>query len=91
MTGRDIQTLFVPVSPGQRDEHATGRLTLPLGAELGRDGMTAGLCFAAAMTTRASEGGIDGTLPVHWPDIPRTLQWSSAGAPLDFQFRYYKR
>lgn len=39
------QTLFVTVSPGQRDERRHGQTHFVLGAELGRDGMAAGLCF----------------------------------------------
>lgn len=42
---------------GQRDERRHGQTHFALGAELGRDGMTAGLSFAAGMTTRASAGG----------------------------------
>jgi len=52
------QTLIVNVSPGQRDERRHGQTHFALGAELGRDGMTAGLSFAAGMTTRASAEGI---------------------------------
>ena len=88
MAGRDIQTSFVSSLPDSVTNDATGRLTLSLGAKLGRDGMTAGLCFAAAMTTRSSEGGCpdaDGTLPVLWPEVARTLQRLAAGDPPEFQ------
>jgi hypothetical protein len=49
-------TLIVPSLPDSVTNDATGRLTLPLGAKLGRDGRAADLSFAASMTTRASEG-----------------------------------
>ena len=75
MTGRDIQTFLVIVSPGQRDERRHGQTHFALGAKLGRDGRTAGLCFAAGMTARASGEGIagtfDGTLPVTSTDCRR--------------------
>jgi hypothetical protein len=59
MAGRDIQTLFVSVSPDRRDERRHGQTDFVFGAELGRDGMTAALAFlAAGMTTRASGEGI---------------------------------
>jgi hypothetical protein len=45
------------VSPGQRDERRHGQTYSVLGAKLGRDGMTAGLCFAAGMTARSSGEG----------------------------------
>jgi hypothetical protein len=46
------------VAPGQRDERRHGQTDFVLGAEMGRDGMTAGLCFAAGMTASASGKGI---------------------------------
>ena len=44
--GRERHSNFIrPVSPGQRDERRHGQTHFVLGAKLGRDVMTAGLCF----------------------------------------------
>lgn len=82
------QTLIVNVSPGQRDERRHGQTHFALGAELGRDGMTAGLCFRSRHDETLQRRGIarmlTGGLTGRCRFTNRTLQRSSAGTPLDF-------